>query len=44
MINFLIYKSKELIYIIYIIKCEGGCLKRANLANTHPQGFFQLQY
>ena len=25
---------------IYIYKCEGGCLKRAHLTNTHSQGFF----
>ena len=27
--------------IFYVYKCEGGCLKRAHLANTHSQGVFQ---
>ena len=32
-------QSINLVYF-YIYKCEGGCLKRAHLANTHSQGFF----
>ena len=28
-------------HIFYIHKYEGECLKRAHLANTHSQGFFQ---
>ena len=25
----------------YVFECEGGCLKRAHLDNTHSQGFFK---
>ena len=33
--------TDHIVSFIFIYKCEGGCLKRAHLTNTHSQDFFQ---